>query len=55
MGTELGKKAIQALYGQWNILSINSKKQLKLWKPTFWGEGTQYVSEKMDDILYSDK
>ena len=34
---------------------LGKKKQLKLWKPTSWGEVTEYISEKMDDILYGEE
>lgn len=34
---------------------LEKKQKLRLWKPVSWGDGTEHVSEKMDDILYGEK
>ena len=36
-------------------VELKKKKEIKLWEPTSWGEGTKHLSEKMDDVLYGEK
>ena len=31
------------------------KEKFSSLKPTSWGKGTEYLSEKMDDVLYGEK